>query len=103
MIRKNIQRKILVDNIIDSCEYELPLQLEYYLLESEVKYNDELKGKKVYGLGIAKKINEACYEEKVVKNFSCNMNETRKIIDKLADNEVTPMTLDFVLDDLLGT
>lgn len=103
MIRKNIQRKVLVNNRTDSYEYELPLELEYYLLESVINYNDELRGKKVYGLGIAKKINEICYEEKTVRNFSCNVDETRKVIDILADNEVTPMTLDFILDDLLGT
>ena len=43
------------------------------------------------------------YEESVVKNLSSCISEVKSVINKLADNEVTPISLESILDDLLGT
>lgn len=102
MLKRKIERRILINNDAENYGYDMPIELEYYLLESEANYREEPTGRKIYGLGIAKKIDETCYEEKTVRNFSCNINETKKVIKKLADNEVTPITLEFILDDMLG-
>ena len=100
MIKRIIERKISIDYDTENYKYDIPIILEYYILENVADYDDKLGDKKVYGLGIAKKIGENCYEEKSVMNFSCNIENTRKLINKLADNLVTPITLEFILEDM---
>ena len=102
MIKKTLERKLVVENGIDSFEYQVPMELEYYVLESKTDYMDELAEKNVYGVGIAKRINETCYEEENAKNLSCSIKEVKNFIKKLADNEVTPVCLDYIVADLLG-
>ena len=101
MIKKYLQRKVKIrcDEEPDS---ERPIELEYYLVESKVDYVPELREKVVYGVSISKRINDACSEERVVINFSCCEHNTRQMINRLADSAVTPTSLEYILDDMLG-
>ncbi|HOJ10215.1 MAG TPA: DUF6514 family protein [Clostridiales bacterium] len=103
MYTKTLERKLSIKNSTGDSQYEIPIELEYYLLESHSDYYNGLEGEKVYGIGILKKLDEACCEESAVKNFFCSSNEAKEIVEKLADNEVTPMSLTYILDDLLET
>lgn len=102
MITKHLKRKLKLNKESDSL-YNIPMELEYYLIESKLDYTDDLSGEKVYGIGIVKRISETSFEENIVHNFSCCINETSELIDKMADNTVTPVSLRTILDDLLGT
>jgi hypothetical protein len=102
MIKKTLEKKLLLDNS-SGIPLESPVELEYYLVES---YSDNLslnEGSKVYGLGISRKMGENCFEEKVVRNFSTCIDETKTTLDVLASNSVTPESLLHVLDDMLGS
>jgi len=102
MITKYLEKKLKLEG---SEEYSLnrPIELEYYLIESEIGYKDNLSGEKVYGIGILKKVSKVRYEEKVISDFSCCIKKTRQVIDILAGNLVTPIGLQPVLEDILGT
>jgi len=74
-------------------------ELEYYLLESnDIEHN----GESIYGFEIIKKKNNVKVENEKVRNFSYCRQNTRKVLQKLADNLVTPVELLFILDDMVG-
>ena len=102
MFIKFLKRKLILERG-DDFFYNSPMELEYYLIESMVGYRGVIPGKKVYGIGVVKRVSDICIEENIVLNFSSCVNETSKLIDKLADNTVTPIGLRPVLDDLLIT
>lgn len=102
MVSKYLKRKLKLGKEDDSFYYN-PMELEYYLTESRIDYRDELYGEKVYGISIVKRTNDICLEENFIPNFSCCINETGRVIEKLANNAVTPIGLEPVLDDLLGS
>ena len=79
------------------------MELEYYLLESSTDYRSEPSDGKIYGIGVLKRISDICFEENMVLNFSCSVSETSKLVDKLADNTVTPIGLQPIIDDLFIT
>lgn len=101
MINRYLKRKLQLNKVEDFI-YDIPMELEYYLIESRIGYRDELTGGKVYGIGVVKRVNDICLEEDFVLNYSCCINETSNLIEKLADNNVTPMGLRPILDDMLG-
>lgn len=81
---------------------EKPLELEYYLtVSSPDRYliNDETE---VYGILVAKRLDEVSTEEELVTNFSCSREDTVHVVRKLAENKVTPLELPYIIDDLLG-
>lgn len=82
------------------------IYLEYYLIESEIEDIDELKGTRTYGIEIVKKtdrvISETALESAAVKNVSTSKNKTEKIIELLSSNYVTPVSLDYILEDIVG-
>ena len=102
MIKKELEKKIE----LVACDYvsdiENPIKLEYYLTESELHDFDEMAGKTVYGVEIVKFTEDNKTEVKSFLNLSSCKKSVKEILDKLADNTVTPIALEFVLDDLLG-
>lgn len=78
------------------------IELEYYLIESEVNYIEELKGKKVYGIEIVKKSDGKPEERQIIRNIFCSRENTKYILEKLAYNSVTPIELPYILDDIIG-
>ncbi len=79
-----------------------PIELEYYLVESEIYSADEPAVKKVYGIGIIKKTKEQCSEGKLITDFSACINRTKEVLKKLVSNTVTPVALHNVLEDIMS-
>lgn len=102
VISKILEKKVKLTPDDKGVEFEKPIELEYYLIESKSDDCDELKGKKVYGFEIVKRILNKESERKLIKNFSCCKKSTKDVLDKLINNTVTPVTLDFIIDDILG-
>ena len=93
-------------NVASECEgEERKFMLDYYILEKEV----EIEGFSVntYGIEICKrgkKENGASYfEYRKIFDIFCTEEETEDVIDKLARNSVTPICMQEVLEDLIGT
>lgn len=101
MMTKYLEKRLVLEDT-EKWGMEFPIELEYYLIESEINYRDDLAGKKVYGIAISKKISESCFEEKIISNFSCSIKMTKKVIEMLAGNYVTPIGLQPVLEDFLS-
>lgn len=82
---------------------DYPIELQYYLLESEISIEEELKGIKTYGVGIIKKTQKECSEAKFVEDLSCCLASTKEVLNLLIRNLVTPISLHNVLEDIIGT
>lgn len=84
-----------------------PIELEYYLTESDEFEPDEIKSydyklDKQYGVEIVKIVNGIKVENKLIKNLTCCREQALEVLKKLIYNTVTPMGMLPVLDDLLG-
>lgn len=73
-------------------------ELEYYLIENDCPSYD-----KVYGLEILKKDHSNISENERIENLFLCKEKASKIIESLARNTVTPVTLTSILDDIIGT
>lgn len=76
--------------------------LEYYLIESEIDDIEELKGMKTYGIEIVKKAENGEVETAMVRNIFNSITETTKVIKTMSNNNVTPISLNYILDDIVG-
>ena len=103
MIKRNLEKEVLLTNDENNLLINSPIKLEYYLLESEIKEIDELKGQTAYGIEIVKKVNGENEEAKSFRNILCCEDSIRNLLNKLALNTVTPISLAYVLDDMIGT
>lgn len=83
-------------------------KLEYYLVESENseihEYGPELdsESERVFGIEVVKRENSGKMESKLICNYSNSKKNAMDILNKMAENTVTPVSLPFVLDDLIG-
>ena len=103
MINKFLERRIKI--IPDEGDQGLnkPMELEYYLIESEAYEIDDFRIEKVYGVEIVKKDGESQLESNFVRDLSSSRDGVRSILDLLIKNTVTPVGLPFIIEDLLGT
>ncbi len=81
---------------------EKSIELEYYLLESDNSDTEESYSETVYGIEIVKLIEDKKVESGIVRNLSNCKKSTEFILNKLADNTVTPVGMPFILDDMIG-
>ncbi|MGI6778646.1 MAG: DUF6514 family protein [Acetivibrionales bacterium] len=102
VIKKFLERKIKLAQSGEIQGTYLPLQLEYYLTESKSDDCVELEGKTVYGMEVVMRNGSKTEERKLVRNFSCDKESTRRVLNRLISNTVTPVSLLFILDDILG-
>lgn len=105
MANRLFEKKIELLQDENMVGFKSPMKLEYYLIESKIDDADEideLSGKKVYGIEIVKKIDGLKDEMKAVKNLSCCIEKTKDVLEMLAKNSVTPVGLQFVLEDMIG-
>jgi hypothetical protein len=101
LMKKRLEKRLhLIPE--EGIEFTNEFELHYYLVESEVEYINELKGKKVYGIEIVKKDLEGNHESELIRNISCSRENTKKLLVKLSNNTVTPATMPCILDDILG-
>ena len=102
MLTKFLERRLIMDSD-GEIMFEKLIELDYYLIESYLDNVGFREENKTYGIGIAKKINSTCFEEMIIENYSICLDETRSTLKILADNSVTPDSLIYVLDDMLGS
>lgn len=75
------------------------IELEYYLIES---IPDDMEEEKEYGVQIVEKHHNSIIESEMFKNvYNCRAS-VENLIRKLVYNTVTPVTLSYILDDILG-
>ena len=67
--------------------------------DSKEEYNEPQKG---YGIEIIKKDNGKVLESILIRNIYSKREKSESLIRKLFVNSVTPVSLPYVLDDLLG-
>jgi hypothetical protein len=76
------------------------LELEYYLLENAAGGEESTS---TFGVEIRKKNQGVLNEIKNYYNIYNNREETLNLVRMLAMHTVTPSSLPYVLDDILGT
>ena len=77
------------------------LELEYYLVESEPENENHVTGDWNYGIEIIKKQGGAKIESMFYRDMFPGREETRKLVGLLAKNTVTPVSLPYIMDDML--
>lgn len=102
MISRQLTKKVEIQPDENMSNSNNVIELEYYLLESEISDCEELDGKRIYGIEIVKKVSASAVEKETVTNLCCCKDNAESILNKLADNSVTPVGMPFVLDDMLG-
>lgn len=102
MISKHLERtvEILPDENLNGVQEKI--ELEYYLVESEINEMEDLKSKVAYGIEIVKKPSGGTAEKQTVKNIFCCKDSVKQLLDKFANNTVTPISLFYILDDTIG-
>ncbi|MBZ4644834.1 MAG: hypothetical protein JG777_323 [Clostridia bacterium] len=107
MLNKKLQAAVNINNDGTFLPVDLKeLYLEYYIIESELIDEEQNFHGKSYGVEIIKKelgVNNNIYiENKLIDNIYCCESKTKELIDKLVYYTVTPVTLNNVLEDMIG-
>ncbi len=76
-------------------------KLEYYLLTSETDDCENDAMITTYGIEIVKKVDGKSFEAKRFENVHTDRGRIVSIIDILAENTVTPVALQDILEDIL--
>ena len=79
---------------------DYPIKLEYYKTEDNSMYKNSIK----YGIEVIKtsyKKERTKIENSIVAAFTKDEKIVNKILDILKKNEVTPITAEYVVEDLL--
>lgn len=98
MLSRFLEKKIEIE------VQEIPgntLELEYYLTESETACGSEIAGDREYGIQIVKRENGASIESIIFKDVFPVREDMRELIRRMAENTVTPVTLPYIIDDIL--
>lgn len=102
MLSKFLEKKIEIIPQEISDNSGNPLELEYYLVECEMGRDECISIEKGYGVEIVKKENGSIKESTIIRGIYYNRESTESLVKKLAVNTVTPVTLTYVLDDMIG-
>ena len=102
MLSKCLEKKVQLTQEGNHGSEGNNIELEYYLLESEVQDDKDILGDMAYGIEIVKTVTSIKVEKEVIRNVSCCRESVAKILDMLATNTVTPIGLPFIMDDLIG-
>ncbi len=101
MISKFLEKRVEVEMGEDPQQNRNAMELEYYLLEIETDAGEQ-ELKKAYGIEILKKQQGIHEEKKKYQDVFCSRERTKNLVEQLAENTVTPVTLPYILDDILG-
>jgi len=102
MVSKFLEKKVEIEYDEFHQRPSNKLELEYYLLENEEAKVGDQEIVKTYGVEILKKHNGILNEKKQFENIFNTREQTKELVELLSDNTVTPSTLPYILDDLLG-
>jgi len=102
MLCRSLERIVQLIPDENTKELKNPMQLEYYLVESESTEDLKDYTDKVFGIEIIKKVGNIEIERELIKNYSHSRQITINMLKVLADNTVTPVSLPYILDDIIG-
>lgn len=102
MALRTLEKRIRVGGNEEHSGDMKSFELEYYLLESEADNDDAANNRTIYGIEIVKKTDGGCVENSRFEGIFTDKSRTRELIGTLASNTVTPVSLPYILDDLLG-
>jgi len=102
MLCKTLEKIVQLMPDENTKEIIKPMQLEYYLVESESTEDLKDYTDKVFGIEIIKKVGNTETERELVKNYSHSRQITVNMLNVLAENTVTPVSLLYILDDIIG-
>ena len=101
MVSKFLEKRVEVETGEDPQQNRNAMELEYYLLEIETDAGEQ-ELKKAYGIEILKKQQGIHEEKKKYQDVFCSRERTKNLVEQLAENTVPPVTLPYILDDILG-
>jgi len=101
MGEKFLEKRVTLD-LEDENRNTGSIQLEYYLLESKLNESETEEPRNAYGIEIVKKSQEESIEIQRYNDICFTREKIRGLIELLAKNTVTPVSLPYILDDLLG-
>lgn len=102
MVSKFLEKRVEIECSESGYQTGNTLELEYYLLESMNDCIDNNGIQKTYGVEIKKKQQGILGESSYFENVFPSREKTMSLIELLAKQTVTPSTLEYVMDDLLG-
>ncbi|HOA56273.1 MAG: DUF6514 family protein [Acetivibrionales bacterium] len=102
MANRMLEKCIRVDEVVGDFGETGIFDLEYYLLENETDHDYPESVQTVYGIEIVKRLDDGSVENEKFEGVYVDKSKTRKLIDLLAANTVTPVSLPYILDDLLS-
>ena len=102
MLNRVLEKYVKVANDEEDTENADRFELEYYLLESGSDCGDPECGRTAYGIEIIKRMDNGSIEQKKFEGLYTDKRRTKELIDVLAANTVTPVSLPYILDDLLS-
>lgn len=107
MYNKKLQAAVNIKNDREVINERIKeMQLEYYIVETDMLQKMQVGDGKVYGIEIIKKeltVDNATYmENHIISDVCCSENNIKRLVDKLIHHTVTPVSLNCVLEDLVG-
>lgn len=75
------------------------MELRYYLVQDSVSGN---AGKAAYGIGIVKLVEGEAEEQEWIPAISHSRERTERMLKRLWEGTVTPVTVVGIVDDLMG-
>ncbi len=97
-------RKYISLNV--ECSFFEGFYIDYYILQSELKVPDANFSAIIYGIEIEKKYEEdgreKTLERACVHDIYTSRRKTEALIKKLSDRCISPLMLEYVIDDILG-
>lgn len=102
MMCKFFEKHVVVEGSEQGQKIKNEMELNYYLLESGFDDTDSQETQKAYGIEIIKKQIGRPDEKKQYENIFPSRDKAKSLIELLAEQTVTPSTLSYILDDILG-
>jgi|GEM_PF-3932503 len=107
MLNKKLYASLMISNDEAFLSEDVrEMYLEYYFIEEEVVEEGESYRGMTYGLEIVKreirKNNTVHIENVEIKDISCSSAYVKHLIEKLANQTVTPVTVKEILSDIIG-
>lgn len=101
MISRFLEKKVEIEGREIETQVNC-LELEYYLVESVGSDCTEAEDTREYGVEIVEKELDRVVDSKMFKNIYSCRSKVQDLIEILARNSVTPVSLPYVLDDMIG-
>lgn len=102
MVSKFLEKRVEIELEQFSTKPASLLELEYYLVETEVNSSEEKEAHLTYGVEIVKRHQGILNEKMKYSDLFQSKERTQNLINLLVRNTVTPIALPYVLDDFLG-